>query len=305
MLFRELGLTSKGKGRPIFFDKLCEACRNIGIDAAAANYETVLNEGETDPATSHAILVLNEIDLHRFQPRKKFDEVANRLRNCGYTVHTDFDKHAALGDKYQQNALFRANGVAMPEPVESIKSSEDLVFSNTVTGAANPSQVLAQDAELDLTRYNTRFIDSTHEFRGEPYYVSLRTLAVGRKPITTVVRASPTSSENPNVRNKTTPLDAQMINHFHNEVAVPAQEQVADMCQKIGRVLGFGFFAHDLIPEASTGKLYLSEVGFKINDGHYLSFFKSIKNKLPTPELYNGDVWESYAVAVREQLGAA
>lgn len=296
-------MTSRGKGRPVFFQKLSEACAREGFDAQAMDLDAVISEEVPPGSENHAFFVLNEINFYRAKPMERFERARQALETKGFRVHSKAERLLTLGSKSAQNGFFRKRGVPMPEIVEEdTLTGSNLVFSNAETGAATASQVYAAGSTIDPTRYNTRFIDSTTYYKDTPFYVSLRALAVGKTSLATLVRASPKSNGNPNVRHKNTPRDPEMLHYFHNEISVKMQPKIDEIANKVEASMGLDFYHLDLVPETATGNLYVSEVGLKYNDGIYLGYFKSLRSTMPNKFLYTDEIWTRYARELKAQL---
>jgi len=180
-----------------------------------------------------------------------------------------------ISDKSLANRVLSRANVLMPRLITAPKS-EERTFSNANVGTEMPGTVVSPGDEIDRARYNTKFIDTIHEFRGFSYYVALRALCVGPRPIAIFPRVRPVSDGDPSVHAKDTPLDPDLLNDVYEKTVAARRSEINSICQKIFDVLGFGFYAHDLLPERETGNTYLCETGFKFDTG----FLRPIQNKL-------------------------
>ena len=117
--------------------------------------------------------------------------------------------------------------------------------------------------------YNTQFIDTTVQFRESVYFTCIRLVCIGTYLIRIYIRARDVSENNPSVHNKDTPKDRELLDYLHEKLVVPRLEAFHALSDRIGRVLGPGFYAHDVLIENKTGQLFLCETGFKFYDDTY------------------------------------
>lgn len=182
-------------------------------------------------------------------------------------IHPGFTA-ALIGNKLAWNQALSAI-VPVPEIHPEPTASEPL-FSNLVVGTYQPVQLIETGATTDPERYNTRFIDTRHSFRGHDYhdyYVSLRAMCVGTELISLLVRTRPVSEQDPSVHDQDTPLDGDLLNSLYFEIALPRQAAVETICSRLGQRLGLGFYAHDLLPERETGRTFVCESNLKFDEG--------------------------------------
>ena len=192
-----------------------------------------------------------------------------------------------IRDKALSNRIFFGAGIPVPEAYEG--SASGTVFSNAIKGSGKKVWIVNQGQTLAPDRYNVRFIDTSQEFRGNRYYVSLRAMCFGVDCHAVYVRARPVSDGDPSVHARNTPVDPDLLAHLNETVALPRREQINRMCRQIGAVLGPGFYAHDILPE-NSGALFLSEVGFKYDDYTHREHFQPIRHRIPYyQELYGAE----------------
>lgn len=215
-----------------------------------------------------------------------FEIEAAEKDSSGLVVVNNTNAGHIIGDKALSNRVFSAAGVQVPEPFDGIASK--LAFSNAVRGSSRDVWLINQGEPLPNGRYNVRFIDTSQDFRGNKYYVSLRAMCVGTERYAIYVRARPVSEQNPSVHARNTPLDPDLIRHLHETVVVPRQSEIDEMCSTIGKVLGLGFYAHDILPE-NTGKIYLSEAGFKFDESSLRTRFLPVQRDIIYQELYGDE----------------
>ncbi len=182
---------------------------------------------------------------------------------------------ALVGDKAAAHGALSAL-IPMPEI-----ASDGLVFSNSAFGSAEPVEITSAEHAGNSGRYNRRFIDTGHEFRGASYYVCLRAMAVGEHMTDLFVRCRPTAEGNPAVHAKDIPLDPDLIAHLHETVAVPRTGEIAEICARAGKVLGPGFYAYDILPQLSSGRSLVCEVNIKFHDWHVPGRLLPLADKVP------------------------
>lgn len=183
-----------------------------------------------------------------------------------------------IGDKMAANQWLSAAGLPMPSLLDD-KHAPTKVFSNRRVGTNTPIQLVAAGRPLNAKRYNTKFIDTTHEYNGKAYYVSLRAMGVGRRCVAAYARMRPIAG-GPSVHDADTPRDPKLINYFHQELVTKKMHELRELSDRLGKVLGIGFYAHDILPEAKTGNLYLCETGYKVDEGHLRSHLKALRAQL-------------------------
>lgn len=183
-----------------------------------------------------------------------------------------------IADKLRTNYFLSGAGVPTPRIVEGVADTR--VFSNSRKGTGHAVQLHSPGSQLDPNRYNTEFLDSSHKYAGRSYFVALRAVCVGTTPVAFYVRARRTEENNSSVHNKNTPLDPDVLNHFYRTLVLERKSELTSICELSGKALGLGFFAHDILPERETGKMYVTETGFKFGDRGYASRLRSIANSL-------------------------
>jgi hypothetical protein len=184
-----------------------------------------------------------------------------------------------VAHKIRTNHVLADAGIAVPRIVSG-GTAATRVFSNETLGAHAPVKVVDAGRSLDLSRYNTELIDTVHEHGGRQYYVALRAMAVGPHCVSIFLRMRPVEQGNPSVHNTDTPLDADLWNSLYRSIVVPQIPQIGSICQQVFGALGFGFYAHDILPERGTGRLLVCETGFKFDDRQYRSHLMPLRSRL-------------------------
>jgi hypothetical protein len=170
-----------------------------------------------------------------------------------------------LGSKAATNSYLQMHGLPVPRIIEQPVSGE-ITFSNHAHSTQEKVHLVRPGEPLDPARYNTNFIDTTHRFNGTDYYVYIRAYAVGEVRVATYVGCRPTSEGNPSVH-LSDAKNPGAINYFNYSFSIPFQEQLQTLCSQMGSVFGLGFYIHDFLPCRQTGRLFVSESGFKLGPG--------------------------------------
>lgn len=281
--FNEPGVIAKGKGSRNIVVRLTRVLSKLNVAAEVLPYDALVARGATSDRDSYVLLHYNELFVVQ---NHKVDWLRSRereLADLGYKVLHSVEHGRVIGHKVRQNRALTAAGVPMPRLVED-GVAFDTAFSNEVSNAHVPIQIVDSTAELDPGRYNTEYIDCRHEHNGQVWHVCIRAQAVGEQVLFSWVRAGP----QPNVRTRGTPVDAQLLKHFHAKLVEPNADQIRDIARGVKRAFGVGFFAHDILPCAKTGRLFLCETNYKFYEGFYRFYMKSIANELPTPAFFDG-----------------
>jgi hypothetical protein len=168
-----------------------------------------------------------------------------------------------LGSKAKTNKYLAKHGIPVPR---IIAVPDEVVFSNHAHSTQEKVHLVRPGEPLDPARYNTNFIDTTHRFNGADYYVYIRAYAVGEVRVATYVGCRPTSEGNPSVH-LSDAKNPEAINYFNYSFSIPFQEQFQTLCCQMGSVFGLGFYIHDFLPCRQTGRLFVSESGFKLGPG--------------------------------------
>lgn len=271
------GLYGFGKATPtLYFPKFGYALAKQGISLIAYRdpAEALRNIASHDPDRTAFILIYNET----FQ-RDHFQSFAKLL------VHNEFRLYNApsigeiIGDKAMTNAVFSKAGISVPRMVFGEATSK--VFSNARIGTHAAISIVDAGQPLDKERYNTLFIDTVHEYRGNSYHVALRALAVTGTMLSAFVRLRPIGEGDASVHAGDTPQNAALISYFHETLVESNRPRLVEMCEQIGKALGPGFYAHDILPKRDTGELYVCETGFKFDDQDLREALWPISSDLP------------------------
>jgi hypothetical protein len=202
------------------------------------------------------------------------------LREHNNIVLHDIALGRLIADKTRTNQALEEAGIPVPKLVRGNAALFE-IFSNENYATHTPVFIHEAGAELDLKRYNTAYIDTTHYYNGEIYYVVLRAMCVGAKCTTIYLRVRPVSQGDPSVHATDTPIDAGLLNHFHEYIVIPRGAAIMKLCERIGRQLGLAFFAHDILPCNTSEELYVCETNFKFDLWHNQSHLAPLGDRVP------------------------
>jgi hypothetical protein len=199
-----------------------------------------------------------------------------------------------VADKDRTNRVLCKAGISVPKLVTENTAAFE-VFSNE--NAATHATAFVQDpgAELDVNRYNTAYIDTTHYYAGQIYYVALRAMSVGAKCTAIYVRARPINDGDPSVHSTDTPLNIELLNHLHREIVTPRKNAIINLCEAIGTRLGLAFFAHDILPCNTSKSLYVCETNFKFDDTTLRNHLALLGDRIPFNDHVAGAIRSSHA----------
>ncbi|TMV09012.1 hypothetical protein FGK63_07785 [Ruegeria sediminis] len=281
--FDEPGVVAKGKGSRNVILRLTRTLAKMGVPSSILSCSDLLDQGAVRDPKSFVLLHYNELFVVQ---NEKVDWLRGRereLADLGHHILHSVEQGRIVGHKIRQNQVLTEAGVPMPKLIQ-LNEEFETVFSNAVSDAHVPVQLIGPEEEINPARYNTEYIDCRHEYAGELWHVCIRAQAVGGKVLFAWVRAGTA----PSVHTRDTPVDADLIRYFHDKLITPNQDQIADIAAAVKRGLGVGLFAHDILPCARTGKLYLCETNFKFYDGNHRFHMAPIREQHPVPSLFDG-----------------
>ncbi|WP_170391169.1 hypothetical protein [Ruegeria arenilitoris] len=281
--FDEPGVLAKGKGSRNIIVRLTRVMGKLGVPSEVLPFAELMARGAIDDPQSYVLLHYNELFVVQNEKVDWLRARESEIEALGHRILHSVEHGRVVGHKIRQNKVLTAAGVPMPRLIET-GSSFQTAFSNEVSNAHVPVQLLGNAAELDPDRYNTEYVDCRHEYEGEMWHVCIRAQAVGEQVLFSWVRAGP----QPNVRTRGTPLDAKLLNHFHSKLVVPNTDQIREIASAVKKAVGVGFFAHDILPCAKTGRLFLCETNYKFYEGFYRFYMKPIAKDLPNQAFFDG-----------------
>ena len=97
----------------------------------------------------------------------------------------------------------------------------------------------------------------------------MRIMCVAFRLMQIFVRARHETECNPSVHNADTPQDRELLDYLYDVLASPRVSECSMLAEKMESALGPGFYAHDVLVDNESGKLFLCETGYKFFDTSY------------------------------------
>lgn len=288
------GLRARGKVKSRrFFPPFCSVLRQHGIASAyIGDHESLKRELCLTDGLPHVLVNLVNEDRDDIEPYKLPNDL---LQN----VTAVFNPHKIAGlirDKKETNQFFSEHKISVPGRNPDERTN---VFSNSRFGTGARAFIIDNSRELDEERYNTQFIDTTVRFKESVYFTCIRLMCIGTCLIRIYIRARDVSENNPSVHTKNTPKDPELLDYLHEEVVTPRLEAFRTLSDRLGHLLGPGFYAHDVLIENRTGRLFLCETGFKFYDDSYEErMLGIIGNRNFLCEISDQETYAGYAASV-------
>jgi hypothetical protein len=183
-----------------------------------------------------------------------------------------------LGDKAKTNLFLTLRGIKCPKMITNANHNGP-VFVNAKTSSGALTHVLAPNADINTKMYNTEFIESTFIFNENKYYVCVRLMCIEENIVDIHLRFRDSKENNPNVHASNTPIDAELQNMYYESKVLPNYEQLKCLARDVGKTMGLGFYAHDIVLCDKTGEFYLLESSFKFDVS--LSFKSYLSEIIP------------------------
>lgn len=280
--FTRFGLGGKGKVYiPEYFPGFTQSLAAAGVDCSFVFDE----QGLTDAIDDRDTAILHMYNEEKLYPVNDLIRAAERRAGVVFCTH-----RAALisSIKPRTNSFLTARGISMPAMIGPGDAADlgTSVFSNAAIGSGRRTMVLADGANLDLARYNTRYVDTRLDFGGKTYHTMFRIQAVGRQVQHAYPRARDVGERSASVHSKDTPADGPLIEFLFRTLIEPRREEIARHTFALGEILGPGFYAHDMVVCNSTGRLYMVETGFKFNDTPYATYLEPDADRMPSNRIF-------------------
>lgn len=128
----------------------------------------------------------------------------------------------------------------------------------------------------------TQFIDTRVAYKGRTYFATIRLLCIDDVILHAMPRARDAADGNPSVHSRDTPRDPDLVAYLHEALVVPNTDEFQQTAKAAYQALGHGFFSHDLLIEAETGRVFLCETGFKFDDLVYVRHLAPIRDLIPS-----------------------
>jgi hypothetical protein len=283
--FDEPHVVAKGKGSSNVITHFTRVLTKLQVPAEVLTFRELIGRGPTTDPKSYVLLHYNELFVVKFEKVDWLRAREAELVALGYKILHSVEQGRVVGHKVRQNKVLTAANVPMPRLIQA-GDEFDTVFSNQITNANVAVQLVDRAENLNPSRYNTEYVDCRYEYGGETWNVCIRAQAIGERVLFSWVRAG----KGPSVHNRDTPVDAEMIRHFHRKLIDPNMDQINNIARHVKKAIGVGLFAHDILPCAQTGRFFLCETNFKFYDGIHRFHMAPIAKDHPVPALFNGRV---------------
>ena len=90
-----------------------------------------------------------------------------------------------------------------------------------------------------------------------------------------------------------------LLKHLHEKLVVNRISDYCELSKQIGRILGPGFYAHDVLVDNRSGQLYLCETGFKFYDVAYCNQVRDvISDRAFRHNIFDQKTYAAYARSV-------
>lgn len=286
---KTFGLSETGKMRPKLF--LPPFHRRLTEHGVASFYYQTCGDllASLEVHREHRLVVIlvygEDKDPAVIPATRLVRRIQERHPDCVVANHPDAAN--IIRDKLKTNHLLTSFGIPMPRA----EVTGGKVFSNSRVGTKQPSYV-TEVGKLDGRRYNTQFIDTRYEVNGVSYYCSLRALFVGGSLLDLWPRFRPVADGDPNVHSEDTPQDQYLLNTFYHEVATPLRPRVEEVCEKVRKAFGLGFYSADILYNHAEDRFFLCEVGYKFADHSWVKHCAHLSENVPWLQLHS-----SYKIA--------
>jgi len=297
--FDEPHVLAKGKGSINVIRRFTTTLTKLNVPAEILPFRALIERGATADPQSYVLLHYNELFVVQHDKVDWLRAREAELTALGHKILHSVEYGRIVGHKVRQNKALTAAGVPMPRLIETGDQFET-AFSNQVSNAHVPVQLVESADQLNPDRYNTEYVDCRYDYDGKVMNVCIRAQAIGEKVLFSWIRAG----SEPSVHTRDTPVDADMIRYFHDKLVKPNTDQIAEIAKGVKRALGVGLYAHDILPCAKTGRFFLCETNFKFYEGNYRFHMAPIAAEHPVPAFFNGrKVGRRIARALKDELG--
>ena len=262
-------LRYKRKVDPLgFFPPFCRVLARYGIGSKFVH--DIKGIEQAAQQSNHKSILINLVDEDK-PDISKYDfpgDLSKEFR----AVFNSYSVARIVSDKMRTNDYLSTHGIAMPR----CNSAGADIFSLPKTGYGHTAAVVDDIESADADKYNTEFIDTRVQFQGKHYYTSLRLMCIGPAVLKILVQARDCDERNPAARNRNTPQDPSLLRHL-NAVQVAANlDKLHSLAEDIWRVLGPGFYAHDVLVEAKSGRVLLCESEYKFYPEPFMKKFRGL-----------------------------
>lgn len=207
---------------------------------------------------------------------KNVEEFCQKYTNC--TIFHGSKLGEILGDKYNTNVFLTSRGVRCPKIISDVHYGGK-VFVNARSASHAETKILDSGLTINPLDYNTEFIDTSFEYRGDRFYACPRTMCIQGIITDVFMRFRNANERNPNVHGGDTPMDPDLHNFYYETKILPNLDKLNKFCHATGEALGFGFYGHDLLLCNKTNEFYMAESSFKFDN--IIMWKNFIKDILP------------------------
>lgn len=184
---------------------------------------------------------------------------------ANYFVQHGSKLGSILGDKLKTNLFLTENNIACPKIIDDF-TYKGKVFSNSRRGSHAKTLVLDGGCNIKNTDYNTEFIDTSFNYKGDIYYSCPRAMCIEGEITDIFLRFRNAKDLNPNVHGGDTPKDYELQNFYYETKILPNLNKLKDFCFNVGKLFGLGFYGHDLLLCNKTNQFYMAESSFKFDN---------------------------------------
>jgi hypothetical protein len=272
--FSRFGFGAKGKVYiPEYFPAFTARLAEQDIDCSFVWNEDGL-EAAADARDTAILHLYNEEKACAYNDRIRAVEARASMVFCPRRAG------AILAHKPATNRFLTARGVAMPEMLDTTSALVP-VFSNSAIGSGHRTIVTDTPEALAPDRYNTRYIDTRRTFGNKTYHTMFRIQSIGQQVLHAYPRARDVAQKSASVHSKDTPADGPLIEFLFDELIRCRWDEIAVFTRHLGKILGPGSYAHDMVVCNQTGAMYMVESGLKFNDTPYADYIASAAPQMP------------------------
>jgi hypothetical protein len=250
-----------------------------------------------------AVLVYTERHAHECMELAQLVEATQSFaERSGFRVAHSIETGRLVIDKTRTNRALAAAGIPVPKLIVG-DTAPSPVFSNVNSSCQQAVYLRESGASLDPERHNTEFIDTTFHHDGKDYYVVLRAMCVGSACYSIMPRARPVGDGDPSVHGKNTPLDAALLNSICAQIIAPRKAAILEICERLGQLLGLGFYSHDILPKAALPCVFVCETGFKFDNRATRQHLGPLRGQLTNDDYLTDEAPIRAARALARELG--
>ncbi len=275
-----------------FLPEFCEMLQSLNYSCHLPHkYEDFCRLIDSD---SIVALIYNETRGHFIEWG-----LESQLSKAAGVFHYPEQSYLVRSKAKLSNKLAEAN-IPSPRMIES-DVADCLVFSNEISSSGAAVQVLSPGEKLDRSRFNTEYINSVFSYKGEDFHIMVRIMCIGAQIVMPIIKLRPVSENSPSVHTGDTPVNAELLNAAYKEIVEPRLSLLNEIAEQMDEELGLGFWAHDLVFDATKDQFLVCETGYKFVDDTALNRLNYIKQELWEPELFDNRGYSKKAAYAFDQ----